>query len=30
MKNVVLIGDGNQANCVIDVIEKKNKYNKNF
>lgn len=26
MKNLVLIGAGNQANCVIDVIEKENKY----
>lgn len=27
MKNLVLFGGGNQANCVIDVIEKENKYN---
>ena len=26
MKNIVLIGGGNQANCIIDVIEKENKY----
>jgi sugar O-acyltransferase (sialic acid O-acetyltransferase NeuD family) len=26
MKNLVLIGGGNQSGCVIDVIEKENKY----
>ena len=27
MKNIVLIGGGNQANYTIDIIEKENKYN---
>ena len=27
MKNIVLIGGGNQAHYTIDIIEKENKYN---
>jgi len=27
MKNLVLIGGGNQDNCIIGIIEKENKHN---